>query len=97
MIRLTADIDKKNRLYLGYFIMKSLFAIKRIKKVEIRSSPSKKWHLLIYTSYPYTMKEQFRLRKRIGDDAHRLSMDRLRKFGRNVLFYKKENFKDGFS
>jgi len=76
--------------------MKSLFIIKRIKKIEIRSSPSRNWHLLIFSSYPYTIKEQFKLRKKIGDDAHRLTMDRLRKFGRNILFYKKENLKNEY-
>jgi len=92
MKRITADIDLKNRIYLGYFILKSLFVIKRIKKIEIKNSPSKNWHLIIWTSFPYSLREQFRLRKRIGDDTHRLSMDRLRKFGRNTLFYKKEQF-----
>lgn len=92
MKRITADIDKKNKFTIGYYAIKALFKIKRIKKIEIKPSPSKNWHLIIWTSYPYTLKEQFKIRKEIGDDLHRLSMDKLRTFGRNVLFYKKEKF-----
>jgi hypothetical protein len=92
MKRITADIDRKNRIIIGYYTLKALLYIKRIKRIEINQSPSKNWHLIIWTSYPYTIREQFRLRRKIGDDLHRLSMDRLRKFGRNTLFYKKEDF-----
>lgn len=93
MKRITADIDKKNKLIIIYYTLKALLNIKRIKKIEITPSSNKNWHLIVWTSYPYTVKEQFKLRKIIGDDLHRLSMDRLRKFGRNTLFYKKENIK----
>lgn len=95
MKRITADIDKKNRLIVGYYTIKALLFIKGIKKIEIYRSCHKNWHLIIFTSYPYKLREIFRLRKIIGDDLHRLSMDRIRKFGRNTLFYKKEAFKNG--
>lgn len=93
MKRITADIDKKNKFIIGYYAIKALFKIKRISKIEIKRSSSKNWHLIVFTSFPYTLKEHFQLRKEIGDDLHRLSMDRLRKFGRNTLFYKKEVMK----
>jgi len=94
MRRITSDIDSKSRIIIGYYTLKALLKIKKIKRIEIRRSYSNNWHLIIWTSYPYTLKDEFRLRKIIGDDLHRLSMDRLRRFGRNTLFYKKENYKE---
>lgn len=90
MKRITADIDKKNKITIAWFTLKALFTIKKIKRIEINRSYHKNWHLIVWTSHPYSIREQFKLRKEIGDDLHRLNMDRLRKFGRNTLFYKKE-------
>ena len=93
MIRITADIDKKNIIFPLYYAFKAWRNIKRIHLLEIKRSQSGNFHMIVWTSYPYRVWEVFRLRRIIGDDKHRLSMDRMRKFGRNTLFFKKETFK----
>lgn len=93
MKRLTSDIDNNNKLILIYYLAKTILIIKRIFKIEVMKSHSGNYHIQVYTTYPYTLKEEYNIRKRIGDDLHRLSMDRLRKKGRNVLFSKKIKWK----
>lgn len=95
MKRITADIDNKSRIIIAYWTLKALFKIKKIKKIIIKRSPSNNWHLIIWTSYPYNLRQEFELRKEIGDDKHRIAMDRLRNYGRNTLFDRKENLKGG--
>ena len=92
MKRITADIDTKNKLIVGYFTLKALFKIKRIKTIVINKSPSGNYHLIVWTTFPYKKYETFKLREFIGDDKHRLSMDKIRTLGRDTLFYKKEDF-----
>lgn len=92
-ILITADIDTKNKFYLTWCFVKAFFNIKKITSIEIKPSVKKGYHMIVFTNYPYTIKQQFRLRKFINDDPFRLSMDRLRKVGRNTLFYKKVNDK----
>lgn len=56
----------------------------------IYKSHSGNYHLEIWTTHRYTLKELFYFRGILGDDPYRLKMDKLRKWGRNTLFYKKE-------
>jgi hypothetical protein len=93
MIRITSDIDSKSKIKILFYTAKALFIIKRLKRIELKKSYSGNHHLIIWTTYPYKVKEQFRLRLRIGDDRHRVSMDRLRRFGRNTLFNTKKQIK----
>lgn len=90
MIRITADLDFKNPFKIGYYLMKSFIVIKRIQRLELVPSFRKGYHLEIWTTYPYTIKDHFKLRKRIGDDPSRIKLDKIRKIGRNTLFYKKD-------
>jgi len=94
MIRITADIDNKSKLKLLFYIAKALKHIKKIKRIEINKSYSGNYHIIIWSNQKYNLKEQFKLREIIGDDKHRLKMDKLRRFGRNTLFYKKEKYYD---
>lgn len=89
MIRITADLDFKNPFKIGYYLMKSFIIIKRIQHLTLRPSYSKGYHLEIWSSYPYTIKEHFNLRAKIGDDPSRIRLDKIRKIGRNTLFYNK--------
>lgn len=93
MKRITADIDSKNILELAWYIYQALKRIKKIKSIEITPSNSKGYHLLIYTSYPYNKKQTFKLREAIGDDIHRITIDKIRKLGTQTLFSKKTKIK----
>lgn len=90
MYRITADWDFKNKFKIAYYLIKTMFIVKNIKYIIIRPSNSKGYHLIVWTSKFYTIREKFRIRKRIGDDKGRIRLDRRRRLGRNTLFYKKE-------
>lgn len=92
MIRITADLDTKDKIKILSSINKAFLKIKNIKSLEIKKSSRKGYHLIIYTTYPYSLKKQFELRKYIDDDAYRLYMDKQRTLGRNTLFNKKIKF-----
>lgn len=87
--RITSDIDSKNTLELSWYVYQALKKIKNIKSIEITLSHSKGYHLLVYTSYPYNKRQVFRLRRAIGDDTHRIDIDKIRKLGTQTLFSKK--------
>ena len=92
MKRITSDIDKQSRLILIYYLIKAIIKIKKIRRIEVERSHHNNWHITIWTNYPYRKYQVFKLRKIIGDDEHRLYMDKVRRFGRDTLFYKKEKF-----
>jgi len=93
MIRITADLDTKNKFKIGYYVMKAIIIIKSIKSLELKQSNSKGYHLIIWSSYPYTLKKHFNIRASIGDDKRRIKIDKTRKVGRNTLFDFKINLK----
>jgi len=86
MIRITADIDSKNKFNLIKNIIKAFYKIKDIISLEVKLSNSKGYHLIIYTDKFYTEGQQYKLREYIGDDISRIRMDKKRKIGRNTLF-----------
>jgi hypothetical protein len=86
MIRITADIDNKNRLVLLKYIAKAIFKIKDIISLEVKRSNSKGYHMIIYTDKFYNQSEQYKLRAFIGDDPSRIRLDKRRKIGKNTLF-----------
>jgi len=90
MKRITIDLDTKCKHNLIMNISKALFKIKKLKSILITPSFKKGYHLIIWTHYNYTDDEMFNLRKYLGDDWFRLSMDRKRTMGRNTLFNKKQ-------
>lgn len=90
MQRITCDIDSNSKVKVLYYVLKGMFKIKRLKRIDIRTSYSNNYHLIFWTNYPYKLKEGFYLRKILGDDLHRLKMDTQRTLGRNTLFYKKQ-------
>jgi hypothetical protein len=89
-IRITSDIDDKRRIIIIYYLIKSMILIKNITNIEINKSHSKGYHLIIWTKGKYNKKQVYKLREKLGDDKHRIKMDKLRTFGRDTLFYKKE-------
>lgn len=91
MIRITADIDSKNKLNLLKRLGIGLLYIKNICKIEIEPSNSKGYHLTFYTKKNYSISKQYKLRKLIGDDKHRIFLDKKRKIGKQTLFSKKYN------
>lgn len=90
MKRFTLDIDSKKRLYAILIFSKILFNVKKIKRIEVLKSHNNNYHFIIWTTYKYKKYEIFKLREKLNDDKHRLSMDKLRRFGRETLFYKKQ-------
>lgn len=91
MIRITADIDSKNINILLKDIRNALKKVKKIRLIEIRPSNSKGYHMIIWTKYRYNSRNIYSIRKAIGDDPKRIAMDKLRKIGKQTLFYKKTN------
>lgn len=91
MIRITSDLDFKNKWKIGYYVMKAIILIKKISLLKLTPSYKKGYHLEVWTTYPYTIKEHFHIRNKIGDDYRRIKLDKMRKLGRNTLFdYKKK-------
>lgn len=89
MIRITADIDSKSKIMLLYRVFKAMSIIKKVKSIEIKPSNSKGYHIVIWTTHNYPLYKTYNIRKRIGDDPHRIRLDHKRKMGRQTLFYKK--------
>lgn len=87
--RITIDIDDKD---LSLPLLKIFLSLEKvnIKKLIIRESSNKGYHIIIFASNPLSHKEIFRLRKFIGDDKKRIRIDKKRKFPKQYLFYKKE-------
>jgi len=94
MIRITLDLDTLSKIKVSYFFIKSFFIIKNIKKINLIKSNSKGYHLIIWTTEKYKLKEQFKLRERLGDDKTRLRLDKNRTLGRNTLFENKKYFRN---
>ena len=92
-IRITSDIDSKNKLELSWYIYQALKHIKNIKLINITSSNSKGYHLIVWTNHNYSKKRIYELRKLIGDDIRRIKLDKIKKFGQQTLFYKKTKIK----
>lgn len=93
MKRITIDIDSKNKVRLIYFLTKAILTVKKINLIELKPSHSKGWHIIIWTSFNYTNKIIYELRKKLGDDKNRIRIDKQKKIGRQTLFYKKYNEK----
>lgn len=89
MIRITADYDFKNRLKLVLNFFKVLITVKKIKYIELRPSAHKGWHIEVWSTEKYTVKQKYELRLKIGDDPSRVRLDKKRKIGRDTLFFKK--------
>ena len=89
MLRITSDIDSKSKLKLAHIFLKGLMNIEKIKLIEVTPSNSKGYHIIFWTTERYSLKEVFKIRKKIGDDPHRIRLDRKRKLGRQTLFNKK--------
>lgn len=96
MIRITCDIDSNSRIIALYYLIKGFFIIKDLKAVVIKRSHSNNFHLIFWTEYNYKEKEQYSLRRRLGDDTYRLSRDIIRDFGKNTLFDKKYKYDEFF-
>lgn len=97
MKRITSDIDTKNERVISDYIFKTLIKVEKIKKIELKPSFKKGWHLIVWTTHPYNLKQVFFLREFLGDDKTRLRLDKKRHFGRDTLFYKKEPMKGGIT
>lgn len=90
--RLTIDIDKKK--FLEELIQIYVFRYS-IKKLEIRTSIRKGWHIIIWLHKSVTNKKHFELRQKFGDDYHRIRLDKQRlrrKEPINILFTEKKDF-----
>lgn len=90
MIRITIDLDFKNKFKVAYYVSKAIILVSGISYLELRPSFSKGYHLIIWSRKNLSFKKQLELRKKLGDDVSRIYADRKRKIGRNTLFsYKK--------
>lgn len=90
--RLTIDIDKKK--FLEQLIEIYVFR-HSIKKLIIKPSIRKGWHIIIWLHKPISNKKHFLLRKRFGDDYNRIRLDKQRlrrKEPINILFNEKKDF-----
>ncbi|HKL24220.1 MAG TPA: hypothetical protein VJ912_02710 [Candidatus Nanoarchaeia archaeon] len=94
MLRITCDIDSKNKLKVLFLVGKALYKVKKIKEINIKKSYSGNYHLIIWTEKKYTYKQIYDLRKKLGDDKKRIHLDQLRTIGKDTLFNKKENIMD---
>ncbi len=86
---ITLDIDTKDEFIVQKEILKSLLIVKKLKKIIIEPSVKKGYHITIWTTFPYKKKEIFDLRYKLGDDRHRIKMDKLRPLARETFFFKK--------
>lgn len=88
--RITADLDTKNKFKISFSLIKSIFIIPNIIKLELIPSHSKGFHLIIWSSNKIPLKQQYIIREKIGDDKTRIRLDKKRKIGKNTLFDTKE-------
>lgn len=97
MIRITADIDTKNKIIIAWNILKALFVVDKIQLIELKPSNSKGFHLFVWTTKRYKKDQVFRLRKIIGDDTGRIAIDKKRRKPKQYFFFtkKKMQFVDG--
>lgn len=91
--RITADIDTKEERYLKASLVTATAIIDKILFIEIKKSNSKGYHIILWTSKFYPEKDLMKIRELIGDDARRIKLDKIRKTGKQTLFYKKEKYK----
>lgn len=89
MIRITADWDTKDKFIIALNLLKCLTFVRKIKWIKINPSARKGYHLEIWSTQRYTLKQQYHIRAKIGDDKNRIRLDKIRKIGRNTLFDKK--------
>lgn len=90
---ITADLDTKNATTLSDSIFYTLFHIKEIKKIILKRSAKKGYHLIVYTDRDYSQNYIYRVRAIIGDDKSRIKHDKKRKLGQQTLFDKKKRLK----
>lgn len=88
-IRITADIDSKNKLKLFFYLNNIFKYIEKIERITIKPSNSKGYHFIVFTKKRYSKKEVYKIRKLIGDDENRIKNDKKRKIGEQTLFDKK--------
>lgn len=90
MIRLTADLDTLDLMFIQKIIKKVFVYIPSINKLELNKSNSKGYHLIVWSSSFITKKDIFILRELIGDDKNRIRLDKIRGRGLQTLFNRKE-------
>ena len=87
--RITADWDFKNPLKVLFYLNRSLKFLnkKQGEKLILKKSNSKGYHLFLWTR---SQGNKFKIRKYLHDDKKHLNMDKLHKYGRQTLFFKKK-------
>lgn len=90
MIRITADIDHKNIQKISYKIREAIRLYEIVpERIVIKKSNSKGYHIIIFTKDKLKKNEIMHIRKILGDDEKRLSMDKKRRRPKQYLFKEK--------
>lgn len=87
--RITADIDTLKKYKVAFYVVRAIFVLKA-RRLELRRSSRKGYHLIVWTKESGTRNN---LRRYLGDDQRRIRMDNLRGAFKQTLFNRKRNLK----
>ena len=86
-MRVTCDYDFKSRAKLKYYLLKGRLLC---GKWADNIYATRRGYHVIYHSLPISQERMFELRKKLGDDSHRLGLDMQGNRLKNVLFNQKK-------
>jgi len=90
--RITCDWDFKNPLKVLFYLYRTLRFLNNLQDERIILERSKRgYHLFLWTRADGF---KYKIRKFLGDDKKHLAMDKLHRYARQTLFFKKIKYRN---